>query len=83
MAARFGATIVPFGTVGEDDIAEVSSAFLTYAFVQLLKMRQIFTFFLLFLPLQLVLDYNDLMKIPFLSNYITEATRDTKEFKLR
>lgn len=24
MAARFGATIVPFGTVGEDDIAEVS-----------------------------------------------------------
>ncbi|KAF2536369.1 hypothetical protein F2Q68_00019956 [Brassica cretica] len=53
MAARFGATIVPFGTVGEDDIAE------------------------------LVLDYNDLMKIPFLSNYISEVTRDTKEFKLR
>lgn len=52
-------------------------------FVQLLKMRQIFTFFLLFLPLQLVLDYNDLMKIPFLSNYISEVTRDTKEFKLR
>jgi hypothetical protein len=24
MAARFGATIVPFGAVGEDDIAEVS-----------------------------------------------------------
>ena len=24
MAARFGATIVPFGVVGEDDIAEVS-----------------------------------------------------------
>lgn len=30
MAARFGATIVPFGTVGEDDIAEVSSAFSTF-----------------------------------------------------
>jgi len=27
MAARFGATIVPFGTVGEDDIAEVRLSF--------------------------------------------------------
>ncbi|XP_030534950.1 phytyl ester synthase 1, chloroplastic isoform X2 [Rhodamnia argentea] len=46
MAARFGATIVPFGTVGEDDIAE------------------------------LVLDYNDLMKIPFVNDYLREASRD-------
>lgn len=27
MAARFGATIVPFGAVGEDDITEVSFFF--------------------------------------------------------
>ena len=27
MAARFGATIVPFGCVGEDDIVEVSFSF--------------------------------------------------------
>lgn len=27
MAARFGATIVPFGVVGEDDVAEVSLCF--------------------------------------------------------
>ncbi|KAF9681672.1 hypothetical protein SADUNF_Sadunf05G0026300 [Salix dunnii] len=47
MAARFGATIVPFGTVGEDDIAE------------------------------LVLDYNDLMKIPVLNDYIKNATRSS------
>ncbi|XP_009609700.1 phytyl ester synthase 1, chloroplastic-like isoform X1 [Nicotiana tomentosiformis] len=40
MAARFGATIVPFGVVGEDDIA------------------------------QLVLDYDDLKKIPILSDQI-------------
>ncbi|XP_010414904.1 PREDICTED: acyltransferase-like protein At1g54570, chloroplastic [Camelina sativa] len=53
MAARFGATIVPFGTVGEDDIAE------------------------------LVLDYNDLMKIPILNDYIKDLTLDTKQFKLR
>ncbi|KAI3408237.1 uncharacterized protein J3R85_020411 [Psidium guajava] len=46
MAARFGATIVPFGTVGEDDIAE------------------------------LVVDYNDLMKIPFVNDYLREASRD-------
>ncbi|XP_055961114.1 phytyl ester synthase 1, chloroplastic-like isoform X2 [Mercurialis annua] len=45
MAAKYGATIVPFGSVGEDDIAE------------------------------LVLDYNDLMKIPVLNNFIREASR--------
>ncbi|KAL9686530.1 hypothetical protein QQ045_023990 [Rhodiola kirilowii] len=47
MAARFGATIVPFGAVGEDDLAE------------------------------LVLDYDDMMKIPILNDYIRESTRDT------
>ncbi|XP_035538942.1 acyltransferase-like protein At1g54570, chloroplastic [Juglans regia] len=43
MAARFGATIVPFGVVGEDDIAE------------------------------LVLDYNDLIKIPVVKDFIRDA----------
>ena len=33
MAARFGATIVPFGTVGEDDIAEVSFEFYLHQFL--------------------------------------------------
>lgn len=46
MAAHFGATIVPFGVVGEDDIAE------------------------------LVLDYDDLMRIPLVNDYIKETTRD-------
>ncbi|KAI9098966.1 hypothetical protein K1719_024733 [Acacia pycnantha] len=46
MAARFGATIVPFGVVGEDDIAE------------------------------LVLDYNDLLKIPIINDYIRDSNRD-------
>lgn len=40
IAAKYGAKIVPFGVVGEDDLVE------------------------------LVLDYNDLMKIPILSNMI-------------
>ncbi|MFS8018794.1 putative diacylglycerol acyltransferase, serine aminopeptidase, S33, alpha/Beta hydrolase [Helianthus anomalus] len=40
MAAKFGATIVPFGAIGEDDIAE------------------------------LVLDYDDVMKIPVLNDYL-------------
>lgn len=47
MAARFGATIVPFGAVGEDDIVD------------------------------LVLDYNDLMSIPGINNYVRELARDT------
>jgi hypothetical protein len=29
-AARFGATIVPFGTVGEDDLTHVSLCFLSF-----------------------------------------------------
>ncbi|CAN6575541.1 unnamed protein product [Malus baccata var. baccata] len=51
MAARFGATIVPFAAVGEDDL------------------------------LELVLDYNDLMNIPVVSDYLKNASRDT--IKLR
>ncbi|XP_062143471.1 phytyl ester synthase 1, chloroplastic isoform X1 [Alnus glutinosa] len=46
MAARFGATIVPFGVVGEDDIAD------------------------------LVLDYNDLMKIPVVNDWIRDTNRN-------
>ncbi|XP_030466933.1 phytyl ester synthase 1, chloroplastic-like [Syzygium oleosum] len=45
MAARFGATIVPFGTVGVDDITEM------------------------------VLDYDDLMKIPVVNDYIRDINR--------
>ncbi|XP_010243600.2 PREDICTED: acyltransferase-like protein At1g54570, chloroplastic [Nelumbo nucifera] len=46
MAARFGATIVPFGVVGEDDIAE------------------------------LVIDYNDLMGIPFVRDWLKESNQN-------
>lgn len=46
MAAQFGATIVPFAAVGEDDL------------------------------LELVFDYNDLKKIPMISDYIKESNRD-------
>ncbi|KAG5073212.1 hypothetical protein JHK86_008423 [Glycine max] len=51
MAARFGATIVPFGAVGEDDLAE------------------------------LVLDYNDLMKIPIVNDRIRNMNRDSVKFR--
>ncbi|XP_068317482.1 phytyl ester synthase 1, chloroplastic-like [Pyrus communis] len=47
MAARFGATIVPFAAVGEDDM------------------------------LELVLDYNDLMNIPVVSDYLKAAKLDS------
>ncbi|XP_047315847.1 phytyl ester synthase 1, chloroplastic [Impatiens glandulifera] len=48
MAARFGATIVPFGVVGEDDLAE------------------------------LVLDYDDMIKIPVLGDYLKSSQDHTK-----
>ncbi|KAI3776860.1 hypothetical protein L1987_46650 [Smallanthus sonchifolius] len=51
MAARFGATVIPFGAVGEDDYA------------------------------QLVLDYDDQMKIPFMKEYVKQTTGDS--IKLR
>ncbi|KAI3468780.1 hypothetical protein Pfo_025443 [Paulownia fortunei] len=53
MAARFGATIVPFGVIGEDDIAE------------------------------LVLDYDDLMKIPFWSDRIRRDNEKYESFNVR
>ncbi|XP_042501769.1 acyltransferase-like protein At3g26840, chloroplastic isoform X5 [Macadamia integrifolia] len=46
MAARFGAKIIPFGVVGEDDVSEV------------------------------VLDYEDLMKIPYFRTQIKELNKD-------
>ncbi|XP_078168112.1 esterase/lipase/thioesterase family protein isoform X3 [Carex rostrata] len=46
MAARFGATIVPFGVVGEDDLTE------------------------------LVLDYDDQKRIPFIREWIEEINKD-------
>ncbi|GFQ01346.1 acyltransferase-like protein at1g54570 chloroplastic [Phtheirospermum japonicum] len=53
MAARFGATIVPFGVVGEDDIAE------------------------------LVLDYEDLIKIPIWGDRIREDNEKYESFNVR
>ncbi|KAH6817077.1 Esterase/lipase/thioesterase family protein [Perilla frutescens var. frutescens] len=53
MAAKFGATIVPFGVIGEDDVAE------------------------------LVLDYDDQMKIPYLSDQIRSDKEKFEEFNIR
>uniref|UniRef100_A0A5B7A637 Serine aminopeptidase S33 domain-containing protein n=1 Tax=Davidia involucrata TaxID=16924 RepID=A0A5B7A637_DAVIN len=46
MAARFGAMIVPFGVIGEDDVVE------------------------------LVVDYDDLMRIPVVNDYIRKSNQD-------
>ncbi|KAL3829445.1 hypothetical protein ACJIZ3_018247 [Penstemon smallii] len=51
MAARFGAKIVPFGSVGEDDIG------------------------------QLLLDYNDLRKIPYFKVGIEELTNEAVKLR--
>ncbi|KAL6556753.1 mRNA-binding ribosome synthesis protein [Orobanche hederae] len=53
MAARFGATIVPFGVVGEDDIAE------------------------------LVLDYEDLIKIPIWGDRLRKDNEKYAAFNVR
>lgn len=51
MAARFGAKIIPFGSVGEDDIG------------------------------QMLLDYNDLMKIPYFKAGIEELTDEVEKLR--
>ncbi|KAM3286866.1 hypothetical protein P3S67_025665 [Capsicum chacoense] len=51
MAARFGAKIIPFGTVGEDDIG------------------------------QMLLDYDDLMKIPFFKARIADLTGQVEKLR--
>lgn len=45
MAARFGATIVPFGAIGEDDVAEVSMCFSSHqtSFFTLIFFTNVFT----------------------------------------
>ncbi|GAB4847356.1 hypothetical protein Ancab_026414 [Ancistrocladus abbreviatus] len=51
MAARFGAKIVPFGVVGEDDIGQV------------------------------VVDYNDLMRIPYFKSRIEQLTNEAVKLR--
>ncbi|KAK4712737.1 hypothetical protein R3W88_007250 [Solanum pinnatisectum] len=51
MAARFGAKIIPFGTVGEDDIG------------------------------QMLLDYDDMMKVPYLKALIEELTGEVEKLR--
>ncbi|XP_004295931.1 PREDICTED: acyltransferase-like protein At3g26840, chloroplastic-like [Fragaria vesca subsp. vesca] len=52
MAARFGAKIVPFGTVGEDDFCNI------------------------------LCDYEDQIKIPFLKKYIDELTDEVGKLRI-
>lgn len=51
MGARFGAKIIPFGVVGEDDIGE------------------------------LIFDYEDQMKIPYLKRFIQELTEEAVQLR--
>ncbi|GMH23882.1 hypothetical protein Nepgr_025725 [Nepenthes gracilis] len=51
MAARFGAKIIPFGVVGEDDIG------------------------------QIVVDYDDLMRIPYFKSQIEELTNEAAKLR--
>ncbi|XP_050369314.1 phytyl ester synthase 2, chloroplastic-like [Argentina anserina] len=51
MAARFGAKIIPFGAVGEDDWSE------------------------------LIFDYEDQMKVPFLRKYIDEISNESGKLR--
>ncbi|EPS62304.1 hypothetical protein M569_12487, partial [Genlisea aurea] len=51
MAAKFGAKIIPFGSVGEDDVSEI------------------------------LVDYNDLMKIPYIKNLIHVVTEEAAKLR--
>jgi len=72
MASRFGATIIPFGVVGEDDICHVSATVPSNTLSQLKNMAGQ----LLSLASQLLLDYNDLLKVPFYDMLDNALNRD-------
>lgn len=76
MASRFGATIVPFGVVGEDDICHVSSRPSSAISNQLKSMAFRLDVSSLSLPSQLLLDYNDLQKVPFYGMLDEALNRD-------
>ncbi|GAB4835914.1 hypothetical protein Ancab_000833 [Ancistrocladus abbreviatus] len=84
MAARFGATIVPFGAVGEDDLLEGEAYKLLWPdepeFV-----RMAARFGATIVPfgvvgeddlLELVLDYDDQMRIQFWNEYLRQNSSD-------
>ena len=72
MASRFGATIIPFGVVGEDDICHVSATVPSNTLSQLKNMAGQ----LLSLASQMLLDYNDLLKVPFYDMLDNALNRD-------
>lgn len=67
MAARFGAKIVPFGVVGEDDVSEVCDVLnISYSSYYIGRCKNGVNYFMFVVfQSQLLLDYDDLMKIPF------------------
>ncbi|MBA0652447.1 hypothetical protein Goklo_019709 [Gossypium klotzschianum] len=71
MAARFGAKIIPFGVVGEDDFAEM------------IDIERSSSYFIwdVSLIFQIILDYNDLMKIPWRREEIERVTSRTAKLR--
>ena len=79
IASKFGARIIPFGAVGEDDLCQVRTTLL-FVLVFCVQSVTLLSNGMIYIS-QMVLDYNDQMKIPFLKNLIEEITHDT--IKLR
>ena len=81
IASKFGARIIPFGAVGEDDLCQVRTTLL-FVLVFCVQSVTLLSNGMIYIYIsQMVLDYNDQMKIPFLKNLIEEITHDT--IKLR
>lgn len=83
MAARFGATIVPFGVIGEDDIAEVLLYLFMIPDTRTQNQTDLISSLTFFCYWQLVLDYDDMIKIPYVSDLIRRDNEKYQEFNIR
>nr|GMC46228.1 acyltransferase-like protein At3g26840, chloroplastic isoform X1 [Ipomoea batatas] len=83
MAARFGAKIVPFGVVGEDDVSEVCDVLnISYSSYYIGRCKNGVNYFMFVVfQSQLLLDYDDLMKIPFFKDTIQKLTDETVKLR--
>lgn len=82
MAARFGAKIVPFGVVGEDDVSEVCDVLnISYSYYIGRCKNGVNYFMFVVFQSQLLLDYDDLMKIPFFKDTIQKLTDETVKLR--
>ncbi|KAJ9536972.1 hypothetical protein OSB04_029705 [Centaurea solstitialis] len=76
MAVKLGATIIPFGAIGEDDMSEVRTR--SYGLCRAWDSKPGFHHAK---KAQLIVDYNEMKRIPFLDQMLNEYNKGRKNIR--